>query len=160
MNSDLGQLIISFLNDHSTVLLAGAVNTKWLGYSRKTRDQIVRSFAMIRWMKRMQIPGYYGQSLTCYTHFNVYQTPAWPGLGFAWYVMIERRGEEQWTGFVMIDPLKGAVFVASFREDSEQEGPSDADVKVFRDAREFIWCLDQLQSQVTHYDLPLGISDV
>jgi hypothetical protein len=151
MNEDLSQLVLSFCNDFRVVLRSGAVNRSWLRHSNEKRKQIMRSFEMIRWMKRMQLAGYYGQSLTCYAHFTVYQAPAWPGVQFAWCVEVERR-DGTWLGFVMIDPLNGAVFVPSRR--SEQEGPSVADIRVFRDARDFVWHLDQLQRQITVHYLP------
>ena len=148
-NRDLSLLIVSSCDDYHSVLLLGAVSKFWHRSSKKTRNQIMRSFEMIRWMKRVQMAGYYGQSVTCDARLTVYQAPA---VGeFAWFIEIDRRGG-QWTGFVMMDPLKGAVFVASRERDRELDGPSA--VQAFKGARDFVWHLDQLRGQIAVYDFP------
>ena len=142
---DLSLLIASSSDDYHSVLLLGAVSKFWHRSSKKTRNQIMRSFEMIRWMKRMQMAGYYGQSVTCDARLTVYQTP----VEFAWFIEIDRH-DGRWTGFVMMDPLKGAVFVAS--RDCELDGPSA--VQAFKSARDFVWHLDQLRGQIAVYDFP------
>ena len=85
------------------------------------------------------------ENMTCDARLTVYHTP----VEFAWFIEIDRH-DGRWTGFVMMDPLKGAVFVAS--HDCELDGPSA--VQALKSARDFVWHLDQLRGQIAVYDFP------
>lgn len=148
-NTDFSLLVLSRCDDYRAVLLLGAVNKNWQRFSKKSRDQIKRSLEMIRWMKRVQMAGYYGQSVTCDARLTVYQTP----LKFAWFVEIDRH-IGRWSGFVMMDPLKGAVFITSQLANSELDGPSSADVQKFKDSCDFLRHLDQLRGQIAVFAFP------